>query len=79
MIDFKAPMCHPDQPNWLQARRDLGDGLHSSVEGYGAMADAVAPKLFGIGNLTRDPLRIRSLLSYGRARAINPSAERLFV
>jgi hypothetical protein len=73
-------MCHPDQPNRLQLRCDLGDGLHSSVDGYGAMADAVAPNLFGDRKIrARDPLRIRSLLSYGRARAINPSAERLFV
>lgn len=41
VIDFDAAMRDPAQPTRLRAELDSGDGLHPSMVGYRAMADAV--------------------------------------
>lgn len=46
VIDFDAAMRDPANPSRLRADLDSGDGLHPSVAGYQAMADAVPLGLF---------------------------------
>lgn len=46
VIDFDAAMRDPANPTRLRPDLDSGDGLHPSVAGYQAMADAVPPGLF---------------------------------
>lgn len=41
VVDFDAAMRDPANPTRLRADLDSGDGLHPSVAGYQAMADAV--------------------------------------
>jgi len=47
VIDFDAAMRDPKDPTKLRADLDSGDGLHPSIAGYQAMADAVPLGLFG--------------------------------
>lgn len=46
VIDFDAATRDPDHPDRLRAEVDNGDGLHPSMAGYRAMADAVPLGLF---------------------------------
>ena len=46
MIDFDALMRDPANPGKLAPAYDSGDGLHPSLAGYKAMADAVPLDLF---------------------------------
>jgi len=46
LVDFDAAMRDPKDPTRLRADLDSGDGLHPSVAGYQAMADAVPLALF---------------------------------
>jgi lysophospholipase L1-like esterase len=46
VIDFDRAMRDPGQPNRLRAEYDSGDGLHPSIAGYRAMAEAVPLSLF---------------------------------
>lgn len=46
VIDFDAAMRDPANPVRLRADLDSGDGLHPSIAGYQAMADAVPLHLF---------------------------------
>jgi len=46
VIDFDALTRDAQRPNRLGAAFDSGDGLHPSIAGYRAMADAVDLKLF---------------------------------
>lgn len=46
VIDFDAVMRDPRRPNLLRADYDSGDGLHPSIAGYKAMAQAVPLTLF---------------------------------
>ena len=41
VIDFDAALRDPARPARLDPRLDSGDGLHPSLAGYRAMADAV--------------------------------------
>jgi lysophospholipase L1-like esterase len=41
VVDFDAALRDPAQPERLQKALDVGDGLHPSIAGYRAMADAV--------------------------------------
>jgi lysophospholipase L1-like esterase len=41
VIDFDAALRDPNNPTRLRTDLDSGDGLHPSMAGYGAMADAV--------------------------------------
>jgi lysophospholipase L1-like esterase len=45
VIDFDAAMRDPANPSRLDPAVDSGDGLHPSLEGYGAMAAAVPLEL----------------------------------
>jgi len=47
VIDFDAAMRDPARPDYLLPAYDSGDGLHPSVAGYQAMADAVPLALLG--------------------------------
>ncbi|MES2443523.1 MAG: SGNH/GDSL hydrolase family protein [Pseudomonadota bacterium] len=47
VVDFDAVMRDPARPTYLLAAYDSGDGLHPSVAGYQAMADAVPLALLG--------------------------------
>jgi lysophospholipase L1-like esterase len=46
VIDFDKLMADPANPNRLSPAYDSGDGLHPSLAGYKAMADAVPLALF---------------------------------
>jgi lysophospholipase L1-like esterase len=46
VIDFDKLMADPANPNKLSPAYDSGDGLHPSLAGYKAMADAVPLDLF---------------------------------
>jgi lysophospholipase L1-like esterase len=46
VIDFDKLMADPANPNKLSPAYDSGDGLHPSLAGYKAMADAVPLALF---------------------------------
>lgn len=46
VIDFDAVMRDPLRPNLMRAEYDSGDGLHPSIAGYKAMAEAVPLSLF---------------------------------
>jgi lysophospholipase L1-like esterase/peptidoglycan/xylan/chitin deacetylase (PgdA/CDA1 family) len=46
-IDFDAAVRDPAHPERLRADYDSGDGLHPSIAGYQAMADAVPLALLG--------------------------------
>lgn len=46
VIDFDAATRDPDHPDRLRSDVDNGDGLHPSMAGYRAMADAVPLGLF---------------------------------
>nr|AGU12234.1 GDSL-like Lipase/Acylhydrolase family [uncultured organism] len=46
VIDFDKLMADPANPSKLSAAYDSGDGLHPSLAGYKAMADAVPLALF---------------------------------
>lgn len=48
VIDFDAVMRDPARPTHMLAVYDSGDGLHPSVAGYQAMADAVPLELLGL-------------------------------
>jgi lysophospholipase L1-like esterase/peptidoglycan/xylan/chitin deacetylase (PgdA/CDA1 family) len=47
VIDFDAVMRDPAKPTHMLAAYDSGDGLHPSIAGYQAMADAVPLALLG--------------------------------
>jgi lysophospholipase L1-like esterase len=47
VIDFDAVMRDPARPTHMLAAYDSGDGLHPSMAGYQAMADAVPLSLLG--------------------------------
>ena len=47
LIDFDAAMRDPARPAFLLPAYDSGDGLHPSIAGYQAMADAVPLALLG--------------------------------
>lgn len=47
VIDFDAVMRDPARPTHMLAAYDSGDGLHPSIAGYQAMADAVPLALLG--------------------------------
>jgi lysophospholipase L1-like esterase len=47
VVDFDSVMRDPARPNYLLPAYDSGDGLHPSVAGYQAMADAVPLALLG--------------------------------
>jgi lysophospholipase L1-like esterase len=47
VVDFDAVMRDPARPTYMLAAYDSGDGLHPSVAGYQAMADAVPLALLG--------------------------------
>lgn len=47
VIDFDAVMRDPARPTHMLAAYDNGDGLHPSIAGYQAMADAVPLALLG--------------------------------
>jgi lysophospholipase L1-like esterase/peptidoglycan/xylan/chitin deacetylase (PgdA/CDA1 family) len=47
VIDFDAVMRDPARPAFMLPAHDSGDGLHPSVAGYQAMADAVPLALLG--------------------------------
>lgn len=63
VIDFDAVMRDPASPLRLRADLDSGDGLHPSIAGYRAMADAV-------------PLSLLSPRSRDKGRAVPPPAPR---
>jgi lysophospholipase L1-like esterase/peptidoglycan/xylan/chitin deacetylase (PgdA/CDA1 family) len=46
-VDFDAALRDPAHPERLRADLDSGDGLHPSIAGYQAMADAVPLALLG--------------------------------
>lgn len=46
VIDFDAALRDPQRPDRLRADLDSGDGLHPSIAGYRAMADAVPLEVF---------------------------------
>lgn len=46
VIDFDAVMRDPARPDRLRPELDVGDGLHPSIAGYRAMAEAVPLSLF---------------------------------
>jgi lysophospholipase L1-like esterase len=46
VIDFDAAMRDPASPTRLRRELDSGDGLHPSIAGYQAMADAVPLSVF---------------------------------
>ena len=46
VLDFDAAMRDPRRPDRLRAEYDSGDGLHPSIAGYKAMAEAVPLSLF---------------------------------
>jgi peptidoglycan/xylan/chitin deacetylase (PgdA/CDA1 family)/lysophospholipase L1-like esterase len=47
VLDLDAVMRDPARPNFLRTEYDSGDGLHPSMAGYQAMADAVPLALLG--------------------------------
>lgn len=47
VVDFDAAMRDPARPSFMLAAYDSGDGLHPSVAGYAAMADAVPLAVLG--------------------------------
>lgn len=53
VIDFDAAMRDPADPTRLRKELDSGDGLHPSIAGYQAMADAVPLGLFADGKKRR--------------------------
>jgi len=46
VVDFDAAMRDPQNPTRLRPELDSGDGLHPSIAGYQAMADAVPLSIF---------------------------------
>jgi lysophospholipase L1-like esterase len=61
-LDFDALMRDPADPRRMRPALDSGDGLHPSLEGYEAMANAIPLSLFAEPALaaTRDPVQRRA-------------------
>lgn len=57
VIDFDAVMRDPARPTFMLPAYDSGDGLHPSIAGYRAMADAVPLALLGS---KAKPARVRA-------------------
>lgn len=62
VIDFDAVMRDPADPRRMLPALDSGDGLHPSLAGYEAMANAIPLSLFAEPALaaTRDPVQRRT-------------------